>query len=103
MQTDGMTEEQKAYVEGLEAALQARSAEVKELKHLLAVVIQRAAKAREAGIALMRSTVAMDTLVHLFEVQQAEVSQAAQGLFESYDDDMEGMEEDESDIYSEEE
>ena len=103
MQTDGMAEEQKAYVEGLEAALQARSAEVKELKHLLAVVIQRAAKAREAGIALMRSTVAMGTLVHLFEVQQAEVSQAAQDLFESYDDDMEGMEEDESDIYSEEE
>ncbi len=103
MNKDGMTEEQKAYVEGLEAALQARSGEVKELKHLLAVVIQRAAKAREAGIALMRSTVAMDTLVHLFEVQQAEVSQAAQDLFESYDDDMEEMEEDGSDIYSEEE
>ncbi len=42
MNKDGMTEEQKAYVKGLEAALQARSAEVKELKHLLAVAIQKA-------------------------------------------------------------
>ncbi len=102
MQTEGMTEEQKAYVEGLEAALRARSEEVKELKYMLARVTQQASEARNAGTNLMKRTVEMDTLIRLFELQQESASRAAMELFECYGGKIE-EEEDGSDIYSEEE
>ncbi len=103
MQTEGMTEEQKAYVEGLEAALRARSDEVKELKQMLDRVIHQARVAREAGTNLMKRTVEMKALTRLFAFQEEEASRAARELLECYTDKIGEEEEDESDIYSEEE
>ncbi len=102
MNKDGMTQEQKAYVEGLEAALEAKTEEAESLANQLAIALYRAAKAKEAGMKLMKSMLGIDALVHLFQLQQEEVAEASRALFEIY---MKADEEeaDDDDVYCEEE
>lgn len=104
MNKDGMTQEQKAYVEGLEAALEVKTIEAESLANQMAKVIQREEKAKEAGLKLMKSILGTDTLVHLFQLQQEEVNEASRVLFDLYAKAEEEEEiEDDDDIYCEEE